>query len=66
MAIHGIKQVFVDRATNIHFKSQKNVMQIRYCIDGAIDQIKIYPNLIYYQYALISSLKTRMGIYLLN
>ncbi|MDR2735733.1 MAG: GspE/PulE family protein [Puniceicoccales bacterium] len=52
-----IKQALIDRATDIHFEPQKNALQIRYRIDGALVPVKLPPNLIYYQAAVISRLK---------
>lgn len=52
-----IKQALVDRATDIHFEPQKNSLQIRYRIDGALVPISLPQNLVLYQAAIISRLK---------
>ncbi|MDR1458052.1 MAG: GspE/PulE family protein [Puniceicoccales bacterium] len=52
-----IRQALIDRATDIHFEPQKNSLQIRYRIDGALVPVKLPQNLIYYQAAVISRLK---------
>jgi type II secretory ATPase GspE/PulE/Tfp pilus assembly ATPase PilB-like protein len=52
-----IKQALADRATDIHFEPQKNSLQIRYRIDGALVPVSLPPNLVLYQAAIISRLK---------
>jgi type II secretory ATPase GspE/PulE/Tfp pilus assembly ATPase PilB-like protein len=52
-----IKQALQDRATDIHFEPQKNSLQIRYRIDGALVPVSLPPNLVLYQAAIISRLK---------
>ncbi|MDR2806877.1 MAG: GspE/PulE family protein [Puniceicoccales bacterium] len=52
-----IKQALNDRATDIHFEPQKNSLQIRYRIDGALVPVSLPPNLVLYQAAIISRLK---------
>jgi type II secretory ATPase GspE/PulE/Tfp pilus assembly ATPase PilB-like protein len=52
-----VKQALADRATDIHFEPQKNSLQIRYRIDGALVPVSLPPNLVLYQAAIISRLK---------
>lgn len=52
-----IKQALRDRATDIHFEPQKNNLQIRYRIDGALVPVSLPANLVLYQAAIISRLK---------
>lgn len=52
-----IKQALRDRATDIHFEPQKNSLQIRYRIDGALVPVSLPPNLVLFQSAIISRLK---------
>ena len=46
-----------DRATDIHFEPQKNLLQIRYRIDGQLIPVKLPENLVKFQSAIISRLK---------
>ncbi|MDR2200540.1 MAG: GspE/PulE family protein [Puniceicoccales bacterium] len=52
-----VKQALNDRATDIHFEPQKNSLQIRYRIDGALVPVSLPSNLVFYQAAIISRLK---------
>ena len=52
-----VKQALAERATDIHFEPQKNSLQIRFRVDGALVPISLPQNLVLYQAAIISRLK---------
>jgi len=46
-----------DRATDIHFEPQKNVLQIRFRVDGELIPVQLPEQLVRFQAAIISRLK---------
>jgi len=52
-----IQKAIVDRATDIHFEPHRELLQIRYRIDGELVPIRVPDNLIRFQDAIISRLK---------
>lgn len=52
-----ISKAVADRATDIHFEPQRDALQIRYRIDGALVPIRVPDNLVQFQRAIISRLK---------
>jgi type II secretory ATPase GspE/PulE/Tfp pilus assembly ATPase PilB-like protein len=52
-----IAKAVTDRATDIHFEPQKETLQIRYRIDGALVPVRVPENLVQFQRAIISRLK---------
>ena len=52
-----IQKAITDRATDIHFEPHRELLQIRYRIDGELVPIRVPDNLIRFQDAIISRLK---------
>ena len=52
-----IVKAVTERATDIHFEPQKNLLQIRYRIDGQLVPVRVPDNLVKVQAAVISRLK---------
>lgn len=52
-----IQKAIADRATDIHFEPHRELLQIRYRIDGELVSIRVPDNLIRFQDAIISRLK---------
>ncbi len=52
-----ITKAVADRATDIHFEPQRDALQIRYRIDGALVEVRVPDNLVKFQRAIISRLK---------
>ncbi len=52
-----IGKAVADRATDIHFEPQKESLQIRYRIDGALVPVRVPDNLVRFQRAIIARLK---------
>jgi general secretion pathway protein E len=52
-----IAQAVRDRATDIHFEPRKDVLRIRYRIDGRLIPVQVPPNLVAFQSAIISRIK---------
>ena len=52
-----IKRALRTRVTDIHFEPQRHSLQIRYRIDGDLVMVRVPPNLVKYQDAIISRIK---------
>lgn len=52
-----VQKAVSDRATDIHFEPHRDILQIRYRIDGELVAIRVPDNLIRFQNAIISRLK---------
>lgn len=52
-----IQKAITDRATDIHFEPHREILQIRYRIDGELVPVRVPDNLIRFQDAIISRLK---------
>jgi len=52
-----ITKALADRATDIHFEPQRDMLQIRYRIDGELIPVRVPENLVQFQRAIISRLK---------
>lgn len=52
-----ITKAVADRATDIHFEPQREMLHIRYRIDGELVPVRVPENLVHFQRAIISRLK---------